>query len=66
VLVANVTIDEIVEQRLASKLHFMGSILDDPAVLQLEDLDEEPSAAAGMDNSDLSALLGYLNADTAS
>lgn len=66
VLVANVTIDELVEQRLASKLHFMGSILDDPAVLQLEDLDEEPSAAAGMDNSDLSALLGYLNADTAS
>ena len=66
VLVANVTIDELVEQRLASKLHFMGSILDDPAVLQLGDLDEEPSAAAGMDNNDLSALLGYLNADTAS
>ena len=30
VLVANQTIDELVEQRLASKLNFMGSILDDP------------------------------------
>jgi SNF2 family DNA or RNA helicase len=60
VLVANQTLDELVEQRLAAKLHFMGSVLDDPAVLQLGDLDEEPSVAAGMDSSDLNSLIGYL------
>jgi SNF2 family DNA or RNA helicase len=60
VLVANQTIDEVVEQRLAAKLQFMGSILDDPAVLELGDLEEEPSAAAGMDTADIRALLGYL------
>src|SRR3954454_14922167 len=43
VLVARNTIDELVEQRLADKLRFMGGILDDPAVLQLSDLDEEPN-----------------------
>ena len=32
-----------------------------PAVLQLGDLDEEPSAAAGMDINDLHALMGYLS-----
>lgn len=60
VLVANQTLDELVEQRLAAKLRFMGSVLNDPAVLQLGDLDEEPSAGAGMDTSDLRALVGYL------
>jgi hypothetical protein len=63
VLVANQTLDELVEQRLATKLHFMGSVLDDPAVLELADLDEEPSAAAGMDSSDLQALVGYLSSN---
>lgn len=60
VLVANNTIDELVEQRLAAKLLFMGGVLDDPAVLQLSDLDEEPTEAAGMDDSDVQALVGYL------
>jgi SNF2 family DNA or RNA helicase len=60
VLVANQTIDELVEQRLAAKLTFMGSILDDSAVLQLADLDEQPSATAGMDGGDLQALITYL------
>lgn len=60
-LVANETVDEIVEQRLGTKLRFMGGILDDPAVLQLSDLDEEPSASVGMDMSDLRALVGYLD-----
>ena len=63
VLVANQTLDELVEQRLGAKLSFMGSVLDDQAVLQLGDLDEEPSVAAGMDDSDLQALVGYLNGD---
>jgi len=65
VLVATGTIDELVEQRLATKLQFMGGVLDDPAVLELSDLDEEPSATAGMDSADLQALVGYLGASAA-
>lgn len=61
VLVAEATIDEVVERRLSAKLQFMGGILDDPAVLELGDLDEEPSESAGMDNTDLQALVGYLS-----
>lgn len=61
VLVAEQTIDELVEQRLAAKLRFMGGILDDPAVLQLSDLDEEPTESVGMDVSDLQALVTYLS-----
>ena len=60
VLVANRTIDEVVDQRLATKLRFMGSILDDPAVLELSALDDEPNISGGMDASDVGALVGYL------
>lgn len=60
VLVASQTIDEIVEERLAAKLEFLGRVLDDPAVLALGDLDEEPSVSVGMDNSDVRALVAYL------
>jgi SNF2 family DNA or RNA helicase len=61
ILVANSTVDELVEQRLAIKLKFMGGVLDDPAVLALSDLDEEPTESAGMDGSDIEALTGYLS-----
>ena len=61
VLVANQTLDELVEQRLATKLTFMGRVLDDQSVLQLGDLDEEPSLGAGMDGNDLRELVGYLS-----
>jgi SNF2 family DNA or RNA helicase len=60
VLIANNTLDEVVEQRLATKLRFMGAILDDPAVLEVGDLDEEPAAGAGMDASDQQLLVQYL------
>lgn len=60
VLVAEETIDEIVEQRLAIKLRFMGGVLDDPAVTELADLADEPSGAAGMDSGDLRLLLQHL------
>lgn len=60
VLVANETIDELVAQRLAAKLEFMGTVLDDPDVLQLSDLDEEPTETAGMNTTDLQALTTYL------
>ncbi|MGA7159125.1 MAG: DEAD/DEAH box helicase [Acidobacteriaceae bacterium] len=61
ILVADQTIDEIVEQRLAAKLLFMGSVLDDPAVLRLGDLDEEPSVWAGMNEDDRGSLIRYLS-----
>jgi SNF2 family DNA or RNA helicase len=55
------TVDELVEQRLAAKLDFMGRILDDPDVVELGDLAEEPSSTVGMDGSDIAALLRYLD-----
>ena len=60
-LVATNTIDELIEQRLAAKLRFIGGILDDPEVLALGELDEEPSASAGMDETDIRALISYLD-----
>ena len=60
VLVCTATIDELIEQRLATKLRFMGGVLDDPAVLELSDLNESPVASAGMDSEDLQELLSYL------
>lgn len=66
VLVAGNTIDELVEQRLAVKLEFLGAVLDDPAVRQLADLQEEPTASAGMDAADLAAMAEYLSAESGS
>lgn len=60
ILATQGTIDEVVEQRLSDKLRFMGSILDDPAVQRLADLEEEPSTSAGLDIRDLQALMGHL------
>ncbi|GAB4584303.1 DEAD/DEAH box helicase [Nocardia sp. IFM 10818] len=60
VLASEGTIDEVVDQRLGDKLHFMGTILDDPAVRELADLEEEPSIGGGLDRHDLAALMGHL------
>ncbi|MCQ6251804.1 DEAD/DEAH box helicase [Streptomyces malaysiensis] len=65
VLASKGTIDEVVAQRLNDKLQFMGSILDDSAVQQLADLDEEPAVGGGLDQRDLQALMGHLRARTA-
>ncbi|UTT70584.1 DEAD/DEAH box helicase [Arthrobacter sp. DNA4] len=62
VLAAEGTIDEVVAARLASKLKFMGGILDDPAVQQLADLDEEPPVGGVLDQADLQSLMGHLRA----
>ncbi|WP_250564013.1 DEAD/DEAH box helicase [Sphaerisporangium fuscum] len=62
VLASEGTIDEVVEDRLAKKLLFMGSILDDPAVRELADLYEEPAIGGGLDQRDLQALMGHLRA----
>lgn len=60
VLASEGTIDEVVAARLADKLSFMGGILDDPAVQQLSDLQEEPAVGGGLDERDLQALMGHL------
>ena len=62
VLASEGTIDEAVTARLAAKLTFMGGILDDPAVQQLADLDEEPATGGGLDRGDLQAMIGHLRA----
>jgi SNF2 family DNA or RNA helicase len=43
VLMSEGTIDELINQRLGMKLEFMGRVLDDPAVHELADLEEEPA-----------------------
>lgn len=63
ILIADRTIDEVVQQRLDTKVNFLLRVLDDPAVQQLTDLDEEPSTYAGMDDADLRALIEYVNGD---
>ncbi|MEV0752352.1 DEAD/DEAH box helicase [Streptosporangium sp. NPDC050280] len=60
VLVAEGTIDEVVQLRLEAKLKFMGSILDDPEVRQLADLVEEPVGNYGLDLADVRELLRHL------
>ncbi|WP_181785779.1 DEAD/DEAH box helicase [Streptomyces phytophilus] len=61
VLAAAGTVDEIVAMRLAEKLDFMGKILDDPAVRELSDPEEEAPVAAGMNAADLRAVLEHLD-----
>ena len=66
VLAARGTVDEVVARRLEEKLEFMGSILDDPAVRKLGDLQEEDGLeAGGMDAADIRALLAHLGGDGA-
>lgn len=64
VLASERTIDEVVAARLADKLAFMGGILDDPAVQQLADLDEEIPIGGGLDRGDIQALMGHLRASS--
>ncbi|MFI0927174.1 DEAD/DEAH box helicase [Streptomyces sp. NPDC021012] len=65
VLASEGSIDEVVDQRLADKLLFMGRILDDPAVQELADLDDEPAVGGGLDQRDLQSLMGHLRARSA-
>lgn len=60
ILVSDATIDDVVRTRLDDKITFLLRVLDDPAVQQLTDLDEEPGTSAGMDQNDLVALVTYL------
>ncbi|MEE2046334.1 C-terminal helicase domain-containing protein, partial [Nocardiopsis tropica] len=63
ILIAEKTIDEVIEERLAAKLRFMGAVLDDPGVEQLADLADEPAAPAGLERSDLETLMRHLHGD---
>ncbi|QBI56295.1 DEAD/DEAH box helicase [Streptomonospora litoralis] len=58
-LVANGTVDEVVAERLAGKLEFMGQILDDPGVQALADPYEEVSYADGMTDRDVQVLMAH-------
>ncbi|MFI7274335.1 DEAD/DEAH box helicase [Streptomyces sp. NPDC049879] len=61
VLTAAGSVDDVVSLRLAEKLEFMGSILDDPEVRQLADPEDEAPMAAGMNSADVQALLEHLS-----
>ncbi|WP_323747279.1 DEAD/DEAH box helicase [Catenulispora pinisilvae] len=63
VLITANTIDELVDRRLEDKLTFLGRILDDPAVVELGDLEEEAALSPGLSASDISALLSHLNSE---
>jgi SNF2 family DNA or RNA helicase len=60
VLVADETIDVLVNSRLDAKIRLMDSILDDPSLRQLVDLEEERESGGVMDLSDISDLRSYL------
>lgn len=65
ILSSDETIDDLVERRLELKLQFMGGLLDDKAVTDLADLDDEPSEAAGLSRNDLQSMVDYLRTDAA-
>lgn len=62
-LVAERTIDEIVNVRLAEKIRFMGTVLDDPDVRELADLGEDVGIA-GLDESDARFVIDHLRHGT--
>lgn len=62
ILISTDTIDEVVEQRLRLKLLFMEKILDDPALRELADLEEEPVVGGGLDAQDVHDLLDHIRA----
>ncbi len=61
ILVATQTIDEVVAQRLRTKLKFMAQVLDDPDIEELADLDEVPEIASGLTVEDAKLVLGHLH-----
>lgn len=61
-LVSTATIDEVVAQRLETKLDFMGSILDDPSLRALADVEEEPALGEELSKDDLAQLIAHLDA----
>lgn len=60
VLASEGTIDDLVTERLEQKLEFMGRILDDSAVQELADLEDESPVGGGLDVRDIQSLMGHL------
>lgn len=60
VLVADSTIDDLVASRLDDKIRAMDSVLDDPSLRELIDLEENLESGAVLDSSDLTAVWSYL------
>jgi SNF2 family DNA or RNA helicase len=60
ILVTPGTIDEIVDTRLAQKIGFMGTLLDDPAVNDLAAPDEEEAAVYGLSQQDVASVVTHI------
>lgn len=60
-LISENTIDEIVDARLASKVRFLGAVLDDPDVTSLADLEIESATGAAMTYEDIAAVLNHIS-----
>jgi SNF2 family DNA or RNA helicase len=60
VLITPGTIDEVVEARLAQKIAFMGTLLDDPDVNDLSAPDEEDAAVFGLSQQDVAAVIAHI------
>lgn len=65
ILVSTGSIDDVVAQRLASKLDFMGGVLDDPALTELAQVDDEPSLGEELSTEDLRLLMAHIDAHPA-
>jgi hypothetical protein len=61
ILTAAGTIDEVVSQRLATKLEFLSAVLDDPDIRRMGDLAEEEAIGAGLTQGDLEAVMGHIH-----
>jgi len=59
-LVAEGTVDEVVHDRLETKIRFQLDVLNDPYVEQLVDVDTTPAQSEGLDQGDIQALLQHL------
>ncbi|MCD1286060.1 DNA helicase [Brevibacterium sp. CCUG 69071] len=59
-LIAEDTVDEVVHERLETKVRFQLDILNDPYVEQLVDVDDVPAQSEGMNRDDVAALLNHL------
>jgi len=60
ILVADGTIDDLVASRLSEKIRLMDSVLDDPSLRQLIDLEEDLENGSVLDASDVEAVWAYL------
>jgi superfamily II DNA or RNA helicase len=60
ILIADATIDDLVAARLGEKIRLMDTVLDDPSLRQLIDLEEDLENGSVLDASDVEAVWAYL------